>query len=413
MFLCNKVRLIVWILSALLIGCFAGSPAAAQIPEKVFSTDHRIDPDKKGQLSVEIDNISFFKNNEYEGKFLKGYTLPGFWLQAKAVYHPLKNIRLEAGIHGLRYWGADKYPNYGYQDIANWKSNKYQRGAHVLPYIRAQVALSDQVNLVFGNIYGGSNHKLIEPMYSPELNLTADPEVGLQLLYDSRYVDLDLWVDWQSFIFDLDDHQEAFIVGLSSRIKFNSPDSRWHVYIPVQGVAQHRGGEINTIYKNSVQTFMNGAAGVGLVWNANRGVLKNINFEYDVAGYYQQAGSLWPLDTGNGKYVRLSADVYDFRIKTSYWECDDFISILGSPFYGAVSTKEEGVLFDKPAMVYFGLEYCRNFGKGFALGIDLDIYNHLPVNSVSSKERIREEVTTSFSAGIYLRINPSFFLKKF
>lgn len=64
-------------------------------------------------------------------------------------------------------------------------------------------------------------------------------------------------------------------------------------------------------------------------------------------------------------------------------------------------------------MVYFGLEYCRNFGKGFALGIDLDIYNHLPVNSVSSKERIREEVTTSFSAGIYLRINPSFFLKKF
>lgn len=75
------------------------------------------------------------------------------------------------------------------------------------------MALSDHVNIVLGNIYGASNHNLIEPLYNPELNLTCDPEAGLQLLYDSKAFDLDVWVNWQSFIFREDVHQEAFTVG--------------------------------------------------------------------------------------------------------------------------------------------------------------------------------------------------------
>lgn len=49
---------------------------------------------------------------------------------------------------------------------------QYQRGTHILPYFRAQLALS-HVNLILGDIYGGSNHGLIAPLYSPELNLTV------------------------------------------------------------------------------------------------------------------------------------------------------------------------------------------------------------------------------------------------
>ena len=79
-----------------------------------------------------------------------------------------------------------------YQDIAYWKGDQYQKGVHVLPYFRAQMALSDHVNIVLGNIYGASNHNLIEPLYNPELNLTCDPEAGLQLLYDSKAFDLDV-----------------------------------------------------------------------------------------------------------------------------------------------------------------------------------------------------------------------------
>ena len=67
------------------------SVLCAQISDKVYKTDYRIIPERKGELLVEIDNISFFKDDEYIGNFLKGYTLPGFWLQAKAIYYPLEN----------------------------------------------------------------------------------------------------------------------------------------------------------------------------------------------------------------------------------------------------------------------------------------------------------------------------------
>ncbi|MEG1565015.1 MAG: hypothetical protein RR365_15045, partial [Bacteroides sp.] len=205
----------------------------AQMVERVCSSDYQINPDRVGELSVELDNISFFKDNEFTGSMMKGYSLPGLWLQPKAVFFPLKNIKLELGVHALIYSGAYKFPNYAYQDIAKWKGDQFQRGTHILPFFRAQLALS-HVNLVLGNIYGGANHRLIEPMYNPELNLTADPETGFQMLYDSRCFDLDAWINWQSFIFDEDTHQEAFTVGMSSRIRFNDSKSLFHFYTPVQ-----------------------------------------------------------------------------------------------------------------------------------------------------------------------------------
>ncbi|MDR1981797.1 MAG: hypothetical protein LBQ39_09305 [Tannerellaceae bacterium] len=387
--------------------------AHAQIPEKVFQTPYKIDAERKGALSVELDNLSFFKNNEYGGNFLEGYTLPGLWLQSKAVYYPSTNIKLEAGMHALLYWGADAYPNYAYQDIADWKSERYQYGARLLPVFRAQIALSERVNLVLGNLYGAANHRLIEPLYNPELNLTADPETGLQFLYTSRFIDLDAWTNWESFIFKLDTHQEAFTFGISSRINYNRPESRFHFYTPIQLLTQHRGGEIDTIVVNSVQTFMNGATGIGGVWNINHPVFKRLHVEADATGFYQQTGDLWPFTNGYGLYARIWADLYDFRVKGAYWMCKDFISMFGNPYYGAVSTSEEGLTFDNPRMACFGLEYSRSFGKGYSIGIDLDLYYHLSTTAHTAERTEKQGGATGFSMGVYFRMIPSFLIKRF
>lgn len=88
---------------------------------------------------------------------------------------------------------------------------------------------------------------------------------------------------------------------------------------------------------------MNGAIGVGGVWNTGHRIFKNLNVELDATGYYQQAGEIWPFDSGYGLYARASADIYDFRVKTSYWTCEDFISMFGSPFFGAASMIDEGL----------------------------------------------------------------------
>lgn len=390
-------------------------PAGGQINETVFHTDYKIDPDKKGNLYFELDNLSFFKDNEFDGNTQNGYTLPGLWVEPKLVFYPLKNIKIEAGAYLLKYWGANKYPSsVAYKQLPSWNSDRYQRGFHALPFFRAQIALSDHVDLVLGDIYGGANHNLIDPLYNPEQNLTSDPEAGLQLLYESRFLKLDAWANWESFIFQDSPYQEAFTFGLSARVKLNKPESRLHVYVPLQVIMQHRGGEIDTITTSSVQTWANLAGGVGVAYNINYGILKRINLELAAAYFSEQAGDNLPFDNGYGFYPELSVDVYDFRIKAAYWKCKDFISLLGSPFYGAVSTANGGMTFHRPGLVCFGAEYCRTFGKGFSLGIDVDVVNQLGTTSFQPEKGWANETSAlSFSAGVYFRMNPSILLKKF
>jgi hypothetical protein len=48
------------------------------------------------------------------------------------------------------------------------------------------------------------------------------------------------------------------------------------------------------------------------------------------------------------------------------------------------------------------------------LGVDLDVYRHNAVTSLDpEKGLLNEKAAVSFGAGVYLRINPTFLLKKF
>lgn len=398
----------------LMIGCCWLVTAVAQRPDETFLSDTRLHVDRVRQLSVELDNLNFFKDNEYTGKVVKGYSLPGLWLQPKLVYYPLERVKLELGAHLLVYHGANKYPSMAYQDIAHWKGNQYQKGTHILPYFRAQMALSDQLDVVLGNLYGAANHRLVDPLYNPELNLTCDPEVGLQLLYHTRRFDLDAWVNWQSFIFKEDTHQEAFTVGLSSQVNYNDPKSLFHFYSPIQALVQHRGGEIDTLTIQSVQTLMNGAVGVGVSWQPGYQLLRRLNLEVDALGYYQQAGVLWPIDHGYALYARLTADMRDFRLKGAYCQSEDFISLFGNPFFGAASLTDLGVTFEHPKLLYLGAEYGRSLGKGFHFLVRADLFHRL-ADQMQGTDGLSMAVgsASSFSASVCMRLNLAFLLKQF
>lgn len=387
--------------------------SAQTVPER-YVTEYQIDSLKTKEFRLDIDNLFFFKNNEFSSSVMKGYTLPGAWINPKLSYVPLPNIKFEAGAYMLWYSGAYKYPNYAYQDIAQWKGKHYQNGIHLLPYFRGQVVLGN-FNFVLGDIYGGSNHRLILPLYNPELDLTADPESGLQILYDAPRFHLDAWINWQSFIFDTDTHQESFIAGVTSEIKFNSPLSKWHWYMPVQMVAQHRGGEIDAT-DTGVETLMNASVGVGLTWNVNQAKLKRLNWEFDVLGYYQQAGELWPFDEGMGYYTKIGADFNYLFIQAGAFTCNKFISLLGSPYFGAVSTRHKGGYYDgNPFTGFFVAEYSRTFAKLYSFGLKGEVYYNAPGHLVHEDESVMQEKTSGLciSLGAYFRMNISLLMKKF
>lgn len=403
-------------LSAVVLFFFTGQIVRAQIADGIYRSDCRIDTLSAGRLSFEVDNISFFKNNEFNSTIQKGYTLPGFWLQLKTSYYPSDNLKLEAGIHSIWFWGTTRYPAFAYKEISTWNGQDYANNVHVLPYFRAHIALSKQVSVILGDIYGGSNHRLIEPLYNPELNLTSDPESGLQLLYNTDWIDFDMWVDWMTYIYKLDTKQEAFIAGNTIRFKANSEDAPLHAYFLLQGLAQHRGGEIDATNEN-VQTMMNGVAGIGFRRNINRNVLKYIDMEFDVAGYNCPKGQVSVPEKGSGLYAKLAFQLRNFNVRTSYWLCRDFITISGSPFYGAASTKIAGMLYKRPEMLYLGGDYIHPMKKGFSFGIKAEAYYFLSGEMYSPQTGLSEPSAfgknANFSLGICLRINPSFLLKQY
>ena len=389
---------------------------SAQLSEKLYTTDCRIDTTQKGRLSVEVDNLTFFKNNEYNSTAQKGYTLPGFWFQLKSVYHPLSSVKLEAGVHSIWFWGADMYPAFAYKENPAWKSHDDAHPVHLSPFFRVHLALSDRLSFILGNLYGGANHRLIEPLYNPELNLTSDPETGLQLLYNTKRFQVDLWLDWMTYIYRLDTHQEAFVAGFSTRFNTHDTSSPLNVYFPLQGLVLHRGGEIKLVDVNN-QTLMNGAVGAGVEWNREGRVLKSIKTEYLLAGFYYPKGRTYQPESGRGHYVRAAIQLSDFNICASYWSCNNFIPVFGSVFYSSMSIKKTGMLYENPSLCYLSVDYVRSLGKGFTLGIKADVYRYMSGKMYAAETRLYQPSNfgknKNHSLEICFRMNPSFLIKKF
>ena len=179
----------------------------AQMWDALAKSNYQIDSSSVHTLRIGMDNISFFRDNEYSSEHTKGYSLPGLWVRPHVSYTPHRQIDLQLGLHALIYNGANKYPCYAYHDIARWKGQQYQKGAHLLPWFRAQAEFR-HLSIVMGNIYGQQNHELMRPLWNEEHNMSEDPEMGFQLLWDRPRLHADTWLNWQSYIFEEDSHQE-------------------------------------------------------------------------------------------------------------------------------------------------------------------------------------------------------------
>ena len=374
-----------------------------------------MDARSKGELRLVLDNMLFLRDNEYEGHLTKGYTLPGYWMAPKLSWQALEGLRVEAGVHMLHYWGARKYPNINYSGLPGI-SDDNQSGFHCVPIFSAALCPVPSLLVVVGTLQGKGRHALAEPLYNEELNLTADPEAGVQVVWDTRPFKIDTWINWESFIFNDDDEQEKFTYGASILFRPSRRKAHTQWYIPLQALFQHRGGEVNTEADNrQVRTWLNAAAGVETVVPLRSRLPVSLNFEALAVYYNQLSGNALRFDNGHGFYFKAGAQISDVALSAGYWQCHDFISLLGNPHFGAISIYEEELALLNPSMVTGHAEYVHQLGKGFAWGLHADIFAVLPCDMLNSdtQERTHEPSKLSYSFGICFRISPSFLLKQF
>lgn len=373
----------------------------------IFNDNHHIDSNDIKKMYLEINAVNFFKNNEFKGEKVKGYTLPGFRLSTNISLAMSKKIKLEMGINFLRYWGSEAYPCYSYLSISEWESERYNKGLHFIPIMRGQFAITDSFHIIIGTLYNHNNHFLCRPLYNNELNYTADPENGVQIIYSNKYYTSDIWLNWQSFIFKNDIHQELFTFGYTSTTNILRNSDGLNLSIPLQFLAQHRGGEINNSEKIEVQTASNYATGLNTLYNFNFKYLKHISLSCNYVGFMQNTGTLYPFDNGWGVYSELSVKIQDFKISTSYWISEDFITMLGSPHFGNQSQSKPKMTFDKMDMFMIDLEYCYHKNRYFSFGLEGNYIHYFPYTGTTTDNWPMERGSAdSFAFGLFLKINP-------
>ena len=101
------MKRILFVIFLLIIVC--QNIMAQEMWDDLATSEYLIDSTDIKALRVEIDNLSFFHDNEYSGKLSKGYSLPGLWVQPKITFNPIKQIGLELGVHALIYNGGASF----------------------------------------------------------------------------------------------------------------------------------------------------------------------------------------------------------------------------------------------------------------------------------------------------------------
>ena len=359
-------------------------------------------PDSTALLSLHVVGEGFFRNDEYASDLVADYTLPGYRLHTALAYRPTTHlpVELRLGLYHLYYWGATRYPaGLAYQDLPYWRGDgaDYTR-LRLLPSFRASIQPAPGWAVLLGQLQGGTKHRLLEPLYNPELQLTADPEVGLQIRYEGQQSRLDTWIDWQSFIFGGAQHPEAFVFGLSTSHTFTLRPSQ-SLEVVAQATAHHRGGVLNE-RPDTVHTWLNTA--LGAVYHHSIALPRHplhLHAGLYALGYSQR-GEHYASDKGWGWLATAGLSWGRWESELSHFEGHDFISPLGIPFAQSVGRAgPKHLLTHYPRYTSWQGSYRIIEAKDYTFGVSGGVYIH-PHSSH----------TMSSFLEVYLSIAPHFTL---
>ena len=119
------------------------------------------------------------------------------------------------------------------------------------------------------------------------------------------------------------------------------------------------------------------------------------------------------MDNGVGLHAKVSAQIWRVSLKAAYWHARDFITVLGNPLFGGIGIDEDGYTISRQRMAYATATYGQEIGQGFSLGFHASVYNNFGADAYSLEEgHYREKSAVSIAAGVYMRYNTSFLLKK-
>ncbi|OGX81840.1 hypothetical protein BEN48_05990 [Hymenobacter glacialis] len=281
------------------------------------SDDYRLAA-KSGDLRVSLNAFVFFKDNEYFNKIIEGYTLYGTQLNPQLVYYPTKDLRLEGGVFLWKDFGNPVLQQVRPTFRATWTKGKQQ--------------------IILGNIRPHLHHNYIEPMFNFERVMLNPLEEGIQVRYNGTRLFVDQWVDWQRQQYRFSNFQEEVAGGVSSSYRISPDGSPWHVAIPFQFTATHRGGQIDTLDR-PLRTSFNEAFGLEARRRLEGKNVRAVRFNGYVLGFqnYSFTTGQFPFKYGRALYLNATVESRFADVMVSYWHGSRYIAPLGGDFFQSAS----------------------------------------------------------------------------
>lgn len=354
---------------------------SGQIDNALFDSYKPIETNDSNKLWLSFENQNFLHNTEYFNNLYDGITFLGASLAPTLVYQPAKNLRLQAGWYFMKYSGRDVF-------------------SKSVPWLLCQFRISKNLDLLLGNIHGTVQHKLIEPLYSFDRHYSGQPETGIQILGKFNHFEGDLWLNWEKFILPDDPFKEEFTMAGTGKIKFFKPEHKFKLNIPLQWLAAHKGGQMET-NPAPLQTYFNTAIGL----EAEHHLFKNpencIGINSYFASYYDASPThIKYYSEGYGILSNLYAKIGKFDIIAGYWYGEHFIAPRGEPLFQSVSQKYTIWWEPNKQLVLNKFQFHHSIKKGIDLVVRFESYYDI----------LRKNMDFSYS--LFLNIRDDFFLKK-
>ena len=365
------------LIGALLL-VFISSGVFAQENSRIFVADEPTDSMAKGKVLIAVDNLDFFKNNEYKSDYTEGYTLTGAWIRPKLLYYPDNKLRLELGGEVLAYNGRDEYILY--------------------PWFSALYMPTKNLSFRMGNLNQDRNHGLSEPMMDSEHFLTDKPEAGIQAKFKNDHLKADLWIDWQKMIFEGDPYKEQFVFGILAELTLFKTETL-ELSLPLAFNGLHQGGEIDSA-QGLATTCLTISEGFKLQKRLGGSFLNSCFLESTILqSAYPEDLTALPGDYGTAFHLRAGIGSKYGNISTGYWQGSNFYTPLGMPlFQNSAAGRTEATTLNR--LWTFAYNFDRKIFDQSRFGFNFDLFYNPLLQQ------------TSNSAALYLVINLSFLCRK-
>ncbi|GHT51247.1 hypothetical protein AGMMS49982_08170 [Bacteroidia bacterium] len=324
----------------------------------------------KDGLGFAVEATGFFKNTEFFSPLEVGQTLPGIQFVPRVTYQIDKKFRIEWGAYAVYYSGDETQTS-----ADNYYYAKTAYGGFSQMFVRMQYAVNPDFHLVFGNLYGGLNHRLIEPLYQWERHYTARPESGLQVHFQNKKYFADVWLDWEQFIRYGDPKPELLTFGISASALLTAPESRFRLTVPFQLLIHHQGGQIDTSDAPKI-VIGNAATGFDVEWLTGHNLLKTLSLKTYIAGYADNTAdkALRPFTKGWGIYPVLEAKTNSFTLAAGYWHAQKFYAFEGESLFGSFNPYEPEKQFPTRDLVIYKLLYQKQLHEKLQVGAQVEVY---------------------------------------